>query len=150
MPSPNSALSRIAIDGRPASPAMAAALEAIDRNVRIRRDRLEAIAADPRIRARQAARTANDRDYLDGMDGAFLLMADLAAGRIARRGMFNALLRARIALVDKNYVEARRQVRLALFARREAEAVAVVTVEPGFVSVRTAVPLVAASLSEAA
>ena len=113
----------IAIDGRPASPAMAAALEAIDRNCREagarKAQRQGRIDGDRRIIARREAKRALEVEYRDGMDGAFLIFADMAAGRLARRSMLASLIRARTALLDGDFVAARQFVRDATFARHQ-------------------------------
>lgn len=125
----------LAIDGRPASPAMAAALEAIDRNCREagarKAQRQGRIDGDRRVIARREAKRALETEYRDGMDGAFLVFADMAAGRLARRSMLASLIRARTALLDKDFKAARQFIRDATFARHQHWTVT--KLEPGMV-----------------
>lgn len=121
MPSPTATI--LAIDGRTASPAMAAALEAIDRNCREagarKAQRQGRIDGDRRVIARREAKHALEVEYRDGMEGAFMVFADMAAGRLARRSLLASLIRARTALLDGDFVAARQFVRDATFARHQ-------------------------------
>lgn len=92
----------IAIDGRPASPAMAAALADIDARARGRAARLEAINADPRVIRLRAMKPRPNYGY--GSAGARQLFADMANGSVARSARIAALVRARIGQLDHNYV----------------------------------------------
>ena len=112
----------IAIDGRPASPAMAAALEAIDRNCRAegarKAERQSRIDNDPRIIARRAAKDALAIDFGYGVKGAQQLFNAMDDGRLARRSAIASLIKARIALINGWKREARQHIRDAMFARR--------------------------------
>ena len=116
MPSP-------AFQVQPPSPAVEAACAAIARSMEARAagkaQRQSRIDGDRRIIARRAAHAALQREYLDGMDGAFLLFADMAAGRIAQQSVIKSLTRARIALLDNDRAAARQNIRAATFARRQ-------------------------------
>jgi aspartate/methionine/tyrosine aminotransferase len=134
------------ITNRPTSPAMAAAIEAIERTAREAGERKTRIDADPRIIARREALSALKREYLDGMDGAFLLFADMAAGRLAQRKVWSSLIKARTALLDKNRVAARGYIRDAVFARRQHWTVT--KAEPGMFIIQEEPATVRAKLSE--
>lgn len=90
----------IAIDGRPASPAMAAALERIQAAGEREAARKARINADPRVIRLRAMKAT--RIYEEGMDGAFQLFTDFASGRIARHVRIAHLVRARVGQLDKN------------------------------------------------
>lgn len=112
----------IAIDGRPATPAMAAALEAIDRRARehggakaAMRSRID---TDPRVMARRAAKAALVIDFGYGVQGAQQLFTAMGDGRLARRSAIASLIKARIALIGGYRAEARQFIRDAMFARR--------------------------------
>lgn len=91
-----------AIDGRPASPAMAAALAAVDAADRGRVARQTAINADARIIRLRAMKPRPSYGY--GTAGARQLFADMANGSVARSARIAALVRARIGQLDHNYV----------------------------------------------
>lgn len=112
----------IAIDGRPASPAMAAALEAIDRNCREAGERKATMQArldtDRRLIIRRAAKDALSIDFGYGATGAQQLFDAMDRGRLARRSAIASLIRARVALIKGYRAEARQYIRDAIFTRR--------------------------------
>lgn len=105
-----------AIDGRPASPAMAAALAAVDA-ARGRVARQAAINTDTRIIRLRAMKPRADYGY--GTAGARQLFADMADGSIARSARIAALVRARIGQLDHNPVAVRSNLREAACIRRQ-------------------------------
>jgi hypothetical protein len=111
----------LAIDGRMASPAMAAALAQIDFNCRADNARKAArqsrIDADPRIIARRAAKEALTRQYDHGMAGAGQVFRDMDSGRLAQSKAIVSMIRARIALLDHDRAAARQFIREAMYAR---------------------------------
>lgn len=112
----------IAIDGRPASPAMAAALAKIDANCRAEGARKAArqsrIDSDRRVIARRAAKAALTTYYGYGTEGAQQVFNDMDSGRLASRAAVASLIKARIALIDNDPATARQFIRDAMFARR--------------------------------
>jgi hypothetical protein len=104
----------IAIDGRPASPAMAAALEAITRNAQISRNRTAAINADPRVIHLRSMKAPISPNY-----DAEQMVADFVSGRAARDQRINALVRARIGQIDRNVFAVRENLRHAARLRWE-------------------------------
>jgi hypothetical protein len=129
------------ITNRPTSPAMAAAIEAIERTAREAGERKAAIRArfdsDPRMIQRRAAHVALKREYDDhaaGMNGGFLLIHDMLAGMLARRAMYAFLIRARRSLIEGYRAEARQHIRDAICARRQQHAVT--KAEPGMLIIQ--------------
>lgn len=110
MPSPTIT----AIDGLPASPAMAAALEAVARNAGISRNRIAAINADPRVIRLRSMKAPLAADY-----DAAQMVADFVSGRAARDQRINALVRARVGQIDRNVFAVRDNLRHAARLRRE-------------------------------
>jgi hypothetical protein len=119
---PSTTATVIAIDGRPASPAMAAALEATDRNCREAGERKATMQArldtDRRLIIRRAAKEALTTEYGHGVVGAQQVFTDMSSGRMARRSAIASLIRARVALIKGYRAEARQYIRDAIFTRR--------------------------------
>lgn len=82
--------------------------------------RLARIEADPRIIARNAVKASLNRPLGAGMVGAAQIFTDMEDGTIARSVAVSRLISARIALLDRDFVGARRMVREATIIRRGA------------------------------
>lgn len=109
----------IAIDGRPADPAMARALEqiaAIGPDFRARKDRIN---TDPRIIRLRRMSSELWEEPPHGMDGAEHIFRRMAEGRIARQRRMGSLLRARVAQLDDYQSMVRHWLRDAAAAHRQ-------------------------------
>lgn len=117
--------SEIAIDGLPASPAMAQALAQIAANGAAERAHKAMINADQRIIARRAALKALPTN--DCSPGIFLEIID---GTMQRRAILNRLIKARIELLSGFPNHARKIIRdVAAIRKQAAPKVTVVTAE---------------------
>lgn len=111
-----------AIDGRPANPAMAAALAAIDASVRVRQLRADAINADPRVIRLRAMKERTVVGY--GFIGAAQVFAAMGDGTLARRSRIAALVRARTGQLDRNIFAIRDNLGEAATIRRQGSRLA--------------------------
>lgn len=110
------AASVTAIDGRPASPAMARALASIDATAKAMCARKERIANDPRIIRLRSLAPVTVYGY--GVAGAGQVFDEMASGKSARRARIAALVRARTGQLDRNIHAVRDNLRDAAFIRR--------------------------------
>ena len=110
-----------AIDGRPASPAMARALAQLDAMFGESVRRTARINADSRIIWLRAQSAALWSEIPEGMDGAAHLFREVSEGRLARRHRVASLIRARIAQLDDYRSVVRRELADAAACRAAIE-----------------------------